>query len=95
MTLRSFSGLVATALLSVALAMPAAAQNASYCAGANRHASCSLYCCGRAGCAPACEGDCVKACTDACAEPARQPAFAAATDGMRQRCGFKAPAPAR
>jgi hypothetical protein len=94
MNLRSLTGIVGCFFVMLANVTGASAQNAA-CSSPNRHAACSMQCCGRASCAPACEAECVKVCSDSCADPGRQSAFSAVLEGLRQRCGFKAPAAGR
>ena len=60
------------------------------CTAADRVQACSLQCCGRKACTPACEIDCVKVCVDACGSTASQTAFGRDLNSMRIRCGYQA-----
>lgn len=58
------------------------------CASDDRVQACSLQCCARKSCTPACELDCVKVCVDACGSAATRGIFSRDLGTMRIRCGY-------
>ena len=60
------------------------------CTAADRVQACSVQCCGRKSCTPACELDCVKVCVDSCGSTASRDAFVRDLNAMRIRCGYPA-----
>lgn len=81
-------------VLSVAVAVaamigvPAASTAQDQCASSAQQRSCSMQCCGRTSCAPACQADCVRACIDVCRAPQKQASFQGQLNEMKQRCGY-------
>jgi hypothetical protein len=71
-----------------AIVLPAASVAQDQCASSAQQRTCSMQCCGRTSCAPACQADCVRACVDVCRAPQKQGAYQGQLAEMKQRCGY-------
>ena len=74
--------------VATAIALPAASVAQDQCASSAQQRTCSMQCCGRTSCAPACQADCVRACVDVCRAPQKQGAYQGQLADMKQRCGY-------
>lgn len=86
------SALWLTALLAGALLLapgPAPRAQSDQCASREMRVACSMQCCGRKSCPPACEIDCVKLCVDACGNASKKVTFEAQKQTLQRRCGYK------
>lgn len=86
------SGLWLAALLAGALSMAPASElraQSDQCASRETRIACSMQCCGRKSCPPACEIDCVKLCVDACANAGKKASFEAQKQTLQRRCGYR------
>lgn len=86
------SGLWLAALLTGGLSMalgPAPQAQGDQCASREMRIACSMQCCGRKSCPPACEIDCVKLCVDACGNAGKKAGFEAQKQTLQRRCGYR------
>lgn len=87
MVLRAHILSVAVAI-AAAIALPAASVAQDQCASSAQQRTCSMQCCGRTSCGPACQADCVRACVEVCRAPQKQTSFQGQLNEMKQRCGY-------
>ena len=80
--------LSAVVAVAAAIALPAASVAQDQCASSAQQRTCSMQCCGRTSCAPACQADCVRACIDVCRAPQKQATYQGQLPEMKQRCGY-------
>jgi hypothetical protein len=80
--------LSAVVAVAAAIALPAAGVAQDQCASSAQQRTCSMQCCGRTSCAPACQADCVRACIDVCRAPQKQATYQGQLTEMKQRCGY-------
>lgn len=76
------------------VALPPAGQAQDQCASPAKQRECSFECCGRATCAPSCQGDCVRLCIDGCRSPQVQSQYKQQLSILQARCGYRS-GPAR
>jgi hypothetical protein len=79
----------AAAVVALAMILPSAAEAQDACSSPAKQRDCSVECCGRATCAPSCQGDCVRACVDACRTPQQRSVYQQQLQGLQQRCGYR------
>jgi hypothetical protein len=89
MICRSKAVWLAAAVWATTLGLPPAAQAQDGCSSPAKQRECSVQCCGRATCAPSCQGDCVRVCIDACRSPQFEPQYRRQLPDLQARCGFR------
>ena len=78
---------VPTLIGMVMFAAAGGAQAQDACAAPDKQQACSVQCCGRNSCPPACELDCVKSCVDGCGSEMKRGIFRRDLKTMQIRCG--------